>query len=135
MFLSQKKMSHIRALISKADINHLCFPSTFIFHVFLPNNYPRNVTLTPILPEKPRCLLTPPPTTVVLTPASCGLGLVVVSVLVELCDVGGGSSVECCSSGGGDGLKVILVRFTTQTQQKETKTTVPFLKQGCVLTN
>lgn len=81
----------------------------------------------PNLPEKPCCLLTPPPT-VVLSPASCSLGLVVVvSVLVELCDVGGkrgwggGSSVECCSSRGGDGLKVILVRFTTQTQQKKTK--------------
>ena len=81
----------------------------------------------PNLPEKPRCLLTPPPT-VVLSPASCSLGLVVVvSVLVELCDVGGkrgwggGSGVECCSFGGGDGLKVILVRFTTQTQQKKKK--------------
>ena len=61
----------------------------------------------------------PPP----LTPASCSLGLVaMVSVLVELCDVGGkrdgggGGRVECCSSGGGDGLKVILISFTSQTQ-------------------
>lgn len=51
--------------------------------------------------------------------------VVVVSVLVELCDVGGksdgggGSNVECCSSREGDGLKVIFVRFTIQTQQKK----------------
>lgn len=41
------------------------------------------------LTEEPGCLLTPPPTRVI-TPASCSLGLAaVVSVLVELCDVGG----------------------------------------------
>lgn len=67
----------------------MCFPSSFIFHVFLPNNYLRNVILTPNLTEESRCLLTPPPT-IVLTHASCSLGLVVVvSVFVELCDVGG----------------------------------------------
>lgn len=33
---------------------------------------------------------------------------------------GGGSSAECCSSGAGDGLKVILIRFTTQTQRNDT---------------
>lgn len=61
-------------------------------------------------------------------------------MLVELCDVGGKremgwgvSSEECCSSGGGDGLKVILVRFTTQTQRKRQssgETTGPFKHRG-----
>lgn len=67
----------------------ISFPSSFIFHIFLPNSYLKNVILTPHLTEEPCCLLTPPPT-IVLTPASCSLGLVVVvNVLVELCDVGG----------------------------------------------
>lgn len=64
----------------------------------------------PNLPEKPCCFVTPPPTRAP-TPASCSLGLVVVSVLVELCDVGGkrdgggGRRVECCSSSGGGGVE------------------------------
>lgn len=84
------KPNHIQTLISKWDINHLCFPSTF--HIFLPNNYLRNVILTPNLTEKPHCLLTQPPSHIVHTPASCSLGLVVVvvvSVLAKLCNVGG----------------------------------------------
>lgn len=98
--------------MSKGDINHLCFRSCRMFRVFLPNNYPKNVIPNPPTPthhnlaEEPCCLLTPPPTRVI-APASCSLGLaMVVSVLVELCDVGGkrpgvgGSRVECCSSEG-----------------------------------
>lgn len=40
----------------------ICVSSLLLSFFFLPQNYPRNVILTPSLTEKPRCLLTPPPT-------------------------------------------------------------------------
>lgn len=47
----------------------------------------------------------PTPNYIVLTPASCSLGLVV-SVLAKLCNVVGGSSVECYSFVGGMGCRI-----------------------------
>ncbi len=55
-------------------------------------------------------------------------------MLVELCDVGGkrdgvGAAVwNAVPPEGGDGLKVILIRFTTQTQQKDKAA----LRQRCL---
>lgn len=60
----------------------------------------------------------PTPNHIVLTLAPCSLGLVV-SVFVELCNAGGGSSVECYFSGGGDGLKVSIIRFTLKHGQTD----------------
>lgn len=49
---------------------------------------------------------------------------------------GGGSSVECCSSGGGDGLKVILIWFTTQIEKRQsTPKASAHFTQGRICTN
>lgn len=121
-------MSHFQTPISKEDINHLCFPLTFIFRVFLPNNYLRNVTLTP---QPPREATLPSHPTPNRSTNPCILQFRVSGggQRVELCDVGGkrdgvGAAVwNAVPPEGGDGLKVILIRFTTQTQEKKKRKT------------
>lgn len=88
-FISPPKMLAIHVLLSKEDINQLCFPFNFYLPRLSAKQLSKECHPDPQPPREPRCLLTPPPTAA-LTPASCSLGLVVVvSVLVELCDVGG----------------------------------------------
>lgn len=98
--------------------------STFILHASLPNKYPRNVPVTPTPQSyKPPSLPTPPPV-LALFSASCsfsGGGQRVGGALWCGWEEGWGWGQQCgmLFLWRGDGLKVILIRFTTQTSRED----------------